>query len=207
MICVVDYGMGNLRSVSKALERLGAMVTVSSQPEDVKKAEKVVLPGVGAFGEGCAQLLKRGLFNPILDGLSQNKPFLGICLGMQLLFEESEESPGAEGLSFFKGGVQRFRTKGLKIPHMGWNELRMLSSMSPAFRSVANGSFFYFVHSYYVVPKDQSLILGTCEYEGEEFPAFIGQGSVWASQFHPEKSQEAGLKILRNFIDGNLSCH
>lgn len=201
MICVVDYGMGNLRSVSKALEKLGGSVEVSSRPEDIQKAEKIVLPGVGAFGDGCTELGKRGLFEPLRKALGQDRPFFGICLGMQLLFEESEESPGAKGLGVFAGRVQRFQGSRLKIPHMGWNEVRLCGPRPAILRDVADQSFFYFVHSFYPVPQDVSLVLGSCDYGGEEFAAFVGRGRLSASQFHPEKSQEAGLRILRNFID------
>lgn len=192
MICVIDYGMGNLRSVSKALEKVGAEVEISSEPKDLERAEKIVLPGVGAFGDGAEELRKRGLFEPLQKSLAQGKPFLGICLGMQLLFEESEESPGIKGLGFFSGKVQRFQSSTVKIPHMGWNEVKFLPS--------GERDFFYFVHSYYPVPKEKTIVQGVCEYGSEEFPAVVGKGRIWASQFHPEKSQEAGLKILKNFV-------
>jgi len=200
MICVVDYGMGNLRSVSKAVEKLGGQVEVGSKPEDLEKAEKIILPGVGAFGDGTKELKARKLFDPLRESLLQGKPFFGICLGMQLLFEESEESPEVKGLGVFQGKVRRFRKSGLKIPHMGWNQMKIRETRSKAFQDLADSSFFYFVHSFYPVPKDRSVILGTCDYEGEGFPAFVGKGPLWASQFHPEKSQDAGLRILRNFI-------
>ena len=199
MICVIDYGMGNLRSVSKALEKLGGEVVVGSLPEDLDQAEKLVLPGVGAFGDGVRELQKRGLFDSLRKALSKNKPFLGICLGMQLLFEESEETPGVKGIGFFAGKVRRFRNAALKVPHMGWNEMKIRQPVPPILRNVREREFFYFVHSFFPEPKDPSLILGTCEY-GEEFAAFVGKGFVWASQFHPEKSQDAGLKILQNFV-------
>ena len=192
MICVIDYGMGNLRSVSKALEKVGGQVQVSSDPEDLKKAEKIVLPGVGAFGNGAEELEKRGLSHPIREILSETKPFLGICLGMQLLFDESEESPGVKGLGFFPGRVQRFRNPAVKIPHMGWNEVKFLSPKKE--------DYFYFVHSYYPVPEEKTIVQGTCQYGDETFAAFITKEKVWASQFHPEKSQDAGLELLRNFV-------
>lgn len=201
MICVVDYGMGNLRSVSKAIEKLGGEVRVSSDPEDLERAEKIILPGVGAFGDGIKELKKRNLLEVLRMFLLERKPFLGICLGMQLLFEESEESPDVQGLAVFKGKVQRFRRSGLKVPHMGWNQMKIHNTSFRAFQRLSDLSFFYFVHSFYPVPQDSSLVLGTCDYEGEEFPAFVGEGTVWASQFHPEKSQEAGLQILRNFVE------
>jgi len=200
MICVIDYGMGNLRSVSKALERVGGSVAVSSRLEDLEKAEKIVLPGVGAFGDGCRELAQRGLFEPLRQALLQGKPFLGVCLGMQLLFEQSEESPGADGLGVLRGRVQRFRDPSLKVPHMGWNQVKVSQPNAPPFRGVKIPEYFYFVHSFYPVPEEPSVVLGTTEYGGEEFTAFLSKGSLWASQFHPEKSQEAGLAILKNFV-------
>ena len=200
MICVIDYGMGNLRSVAKALEKAGGGVQVSSQASDLEKAEKIVLPGVGGFGDGTEELKKRGLFEPIRQNLLQGKPFLGICLGMQLLFDESEESPGVPGLGFFRGKVQRFRSPSVKIPHMGWNEVKQNSPGLQAFQDLKNNDYFYFVHSYYPVPDEKRLIQGSCEYGGETFGAFMVQGKVWACQFHPEKSQDAGLRLLKNFV-------
>lgn len=200
MICVIDYGLGNLRSVAKAIEKLGGEVQIGSQPDDLEKADKLILPGVGAFGHGCEELRKRNLFDSLRQALKANKPFLGICLGMQLLFEESEESPGVKGLGFFPGKVVRFRNQKLKIPHMGWNEMKIQKPPPPILREVGDSNYFYFVHSFYPVPQDLSLVWGTCGYGGEEFAAFVGKGAVGASQFHPEKSQNAGLKILKNFV-------
>ena len=191
MICVIDYGMGNLRSVSKAIEKVGGQVKVSSAPQDLEQAEKIVLPGVGAFGDGVLELKKRNLIEPLKIALKQGKPFLGICLGMQLLFDESEESPGVKGLSFFSGRVERFKSRDIKIPHMGWNEVNFGSS----------AGYFYFVHSYYPAPTDKSIISGTCEYGKEKFAAFIMRDKIWASQFHPEKSQDAGLNLLKRFVN------
>lgn len=192
--------MGNLRSVSKAIEKLGAAVCVSSKPEDLEKAEKLILPGVGAFGDGCAELRNRNLFAPLRQALMKDKPFLGICLGMQLLFQSSEENHGAEGLALFKGKVRRFRAQKQKIPHMGWNQMKIQQRNSPLLKDVEDLSYFYFVHSYYPVPEDPALILGSCEYGGESFAAVVGKNHVWGTQFHPEKSQDAGLRILRNFV-------
>ncbi len=200
MICVIDYGMGNLRSVAKALEKAGGEVQVSSDPSDLEKAGKIVLPGVGAFGDGAEELKKRGLFEPVRQNLQQGKPFLGICLGMQLLFDESEESPGVPGLGFFRGKVQRFRNPSVKIPHMGWNEVKQNSPGIPAFQGLKNSDYFYFVHSYYPVPDEKHMVQGACEYGGEMFGAFMVQEKVWATQFHPEKSQDAGLRLLKNFV-------
>jgi glutamine amidotransferase len=200
MICVIDYGMGNLRSVSKALEKLGGEVLVSSNPQDIEKADKLVLPGVGAFGHGMEELKKRGLADPLEKALRRNRPFFGICLGMQLLFDESAENPGVRGLGFFSGKVKKFKKSGLKIPHMGWNEMKVVNQTSPILEGLRENEYFYFVHSFYPVPVENSIVYGTSEYGGEKFPAFVGKGSVWASQFHPEKSQEAGLGLLKNFV-------
>ncbi len=200
MICIVDYGMGNLRSVSKALEKVGGEVRVSSRPEDVKSAQKVVLPGVGAFGDAAVELGRRSLSEPLREILRKGKPFFGICLGMQLLLEESEESPGIPGLGIFKGKVRRFQDPNVKIPHIGWNQLKTKKADFPAFRTLPAESFFYFVHSYFPVPQDASLVLGETDYGNETFPSFIGNETIWAAQFHPEKSQEAGLQMMRNFV-------
>lgn len=199
MICVIDYGMGNLRSVSKALEKQGGEVAVSSHPRDLEKADKLVLPGVGAFGHGMQELKKRKLVGPLRASLLSGKPFLGICLGMQLLFEEGEESPGVAGLGVFPGNVPRFKSRGVKIPHMGWNAVKILRPV-PILKDIPEGSFFYFLHSFYPAPRDTSLVAATCKYGDEAFAAVVGQGSIWSTQFHPEKSQKAGLDLLRNFV-------
>lgn len=199
MIVVVDYGMGNLRSVSKALERFGGKVKVSSLPSDLEQADKLVLPGVGAFGDAMKELNVRNLCDPILRHLGNQKPFLGVCLGLQLLFQSSEENPGVCGLSFFKGKVQRFKSSVVKIPHMGWNQVS-IQNKHPLLAGVADNSFFYFVHSYYAQPESPELAVGVCQYGEETFAAVLGKGNVFATQFHPEKSQEAGLKILENFV-------
>lgn len=200
MILVVDYGMGNLRSVSKALERLGASVKVSGKPKDISDAEKIVLPGVGAFGDAVSELQSAGLFNPLKEAIVLQKKFLGICLGLQLLMPSSEESPGAEGLGIFAGSVRMFRSKNIKIPHMGWNSVR-LAQKHPLLKGLRDDAAFYFVHSFYAVPEDPQKIAASCEYGEESFPAMLGNGTVFATQFHPEKSQEAGLQILRNFVE------
>ena len=205
MIAVVDYGMGNLRSVSKALEKLGAEVSVTSDPENLRKADKVVLPGVGAFGDAVCELRKRNLIKPIKDSVEKGKPFLGVCLGLQLLFRSSEEDAKSPGLGILEGKVIRFPKQdpqgaSLKVPHMGWNEVRLQNKEQSTFLSqVKDASYFYFVHSYYAVPEDRSVIHGVSEY-GVSFPSIIGRRNVWATQFHPEKSQEEGLKILANFV-------
>lgn len=198
-IVVIDYGMGNLRSVSKALEKQGAQqVFISSNPRDIIQADKLVLPGVGAFGEAMKELNSRKLVEPVHSFLSSGKPFLGICLGLQLLFESSEESPGISGLGWLKGTNQKFRSNDIKIPHMGWNSLKLVNS-SPLLKE-ADGEFFYFVHSYYAVPAHPEHTLAVSTVGTETFPAIVGSGSVIATQFHPEKSQSAGLEILKNFV-------
>jgi len=200
MIVVLDYGMGNLRSVSKALEHLGAEVKVSSNPRDLEKAKKLVLPGVGAFGDAASELKTLKLFDPIRDYLKNQRPFLGICLGLQLLFAQSEESPEAEGLGIYPGTVKAFRSKSVKIPHMGWNQVAFQKA-HPFFEGVKDKNYFYFVHSFYAAPEDSSLTAGSCDYGEESFTAILADNHVFATQFHPEKSQEAGLKILKNFLE------
>lgn len=200
MITVLDYNMGNLRSVSKAVEHLGGKVRVSSNPKEVLDSDKVILPGVGAFGDACAELRKAGLFEAVQAFVKTGKPFLGICLGLQLLFESSEESPNVQGLGIFKGSVQRFRSKGVKIPHMGWNDSKIVNQ-SPVLKDIPQPPFFYFVHTFYAVPSDRKIILTETTYGDETFPAIIGSQNVFATQFHPEKSQEAGLTVLKNFIN------
>ncbi len=201
MITVVDYGMGNLRSVSKALESLGAPVRVSSRPEDVASAEKVILPGVGAFPAAMQELRQRGLIEPVKAHIGAGKPYLGICLGLQLLFERSEEGGGAEGLGVLKGSVKRFTAPPpLKIPHMGWNQVTGLgASACPLLQGVPGGSYVYFVHSYYAQPSDVSLVALESEY-GERFAAMAWRERLFATQFHPEKSQAVGLRLLQNFV-------
>lgn len=203
MVLVVDYGMGNLRSVAKALESLGASVLVSTDPADVRKAERVVLPGVGAFGDAARELDSRGLTRPLAEHLAAGKPFLGVCLGLQLLFESSEEAPGVKGLAFLKGSVRRFPNAAgngerLKVPHMGWNQVRQVAE-SALLAGVSDASYFYFVHSYYPHAEEPSIVLAETDY-GVTFPAVVGHGRAFACQFHPEKSQRAGLRLLANFL-------
>lgn len=199
-LTVIDYGMGNLRSVSKALEHLGASVKVSSSPNDILTADKVVLPGVGAFGDAVQEIKSRGQWDAILKFAEKGRPFLGICLGLQLLFSESEESPGIPGLNLFSGRVIRFRTKSVKVPHMGWNQVRFRNP-HPFLSGIESGKYYYFVHSFYPVPDDPSLVAGECGYGEETFAVMAGRDHIFATQFHPEKSQDAGLEILKNFIE------
>jgi glutamine amidotransferase len=199
MILVVDYGMGNLRSVSKALEHFGARVKVSAAPDDIVQADKIVLPGVGAFGNAIRELENRCLTRPLVESVRAGKPFLGICLGLQLLLDESDESAGVRGLGLVEGKVRPFGAVDVKIPHMGWNSIHKEFD-HPLLSGVRDGDFFYFVHSFYAVPVNSRSIAATCRYGQENFAAMLAVDTIFATQFHPEKSQEAGLKILKNFI-------
>lgn len=202
MIAVIDTGICNLRSVTKALETVGASIQVVRTPEDVgtSGATGLVLPGVGALRDCVASLRGSKLDATVRDWIAADKPFLGVCLGMQALFERSEEGGGVEGLGVFPGKVVRFqRPRDYKIPHMGWNDVRFVQRSSPLAASLASeGESFYFVHSFHCVPEDRSLVLAECDYGGA-FCAAIGRGRVFATQFHPEKSQATGLQIYRNF--------
>ncbi len=226
MIAIIDYGMGNLRSVAKALENLGAEVKITASPDIIEKASGVVLPGVGAMPDAMKALKKAKVISSIKKVIAEDKPFLGICLGLQLLFETSEEGGGCKGLGIFKGSVPRFNfsrpatrdprlpanacregfVTGLKIPHMGWNQIqscvecRALSVKNKnILKGIKDNSYVYFVHSYYVKPKDKNIIATTTNY-GIEFCSSIAKGNLFACQFHPEKSQKIGLKILTNFV-------
>ncbi len=196
MIAIVDYGRGNLRSVQKAFEYLGYEAKVTSIPEEIMKADRVVFPGVGAFGDCMENLKERGLVEVIKEFIASGRPFLGICLGMQLLFSVSEEFGPVEGLDVVKGRVVRF-PEGLKVPHMGWNQIEIVRS-NPLLKGVKSGDFFYFVHSYYVVPEDESVVSTVTSY-GVDFVSMIRRDNLFATQFHPEKSQRLGLRILDNF--------
>jgi glutamine amidotransferase len=200
MIGLIDYGMGNLLSVSKAFESIGADVLISEDPSALSQADAVVLPGVGNFGDGMKHLSERGLDKFVIDSIDSGKPFMGICLGMQLLMESSEEAPGISGLAVFKGSVPRFPDMDLKIPHMGWNDVTVTENGSARFANVPDNSYFYFVHSYYVAPEDSSIVAGTCSY-GIDFAASISRDNIFATQFHPEKSQDCGIQLLKNFCE------
>ena len=198
MIVIVDYGMGNLRSVQKGFEKVGSKALVSRDIKDINSAAKLVLPGVGAFPECMKNLTKFGLVESILDFMKSGKPFLGICLGLQLLFDESEEFGLSRGLEVIPGKVKAFRRDmGLKIPHMGWNQVLFKKDIA-IFDGIDNESFFYFVHSYYVEPEQLSDTAAETNY-GITFTSAIARGNIFALQFHPEKSQKNGLKILANF--------
>ena len=201
-IAIIDYGMGNLHSAAKALEKVGAQVVVTRDPAEVLRADKVVLPGVGAFGDCMKNLNERGLAPVIHEVIAAGKPFLGICVGLQLLFEGSEEDPGVAGLGIFKGMVRKIAAPGLKIPHMGWNNLEYRTSSS-LFQGLPPAAYVYFVHSYHAVPTDESCITAVTDYGGQ-VTAAVGRGLVQAVQFHPEKSSAVGLKILANFKEMSI---
>jgi len=203
LIAIIDYGMGNLRSVQKGFEAVGAKAIITSNPKKILSAKSVVLPGVGAFKECMANLEKLDLIDTVCQSAKSGKPFLGICLGLQLLFNQAEEFGHVDGLGILPGKVVGFKSvisdadDPLKIPHMGWNTVRVLPG-NPLFHSVADESYFYFVHSYYVVPQDPTIVATTTFY-GTDFTSGVQHENIHAFQFHPEKSQRLGLTILKNF--------
>jgi glutamine amidotransferase len=202
MIAIIDYGMGNLRSVQKALERVGHAATITDDPALLVDASKLILPGVGAFRDAIGALRERKLVGPIRAAIARGKPFLGVCLGLQLLFDSSNEDGEHEGLGAVPGKVVRFELPtGFKVPHMGWNQVNV-RRRAPVFPGIENGEYFYFVHSYYVVPRDQSVIALETDY-GRPFCSAIAVGNLYGVQFHPEKSQQAGLRLLKNFAELN----
>ncbi len=224
MIAVIDYGMGNLRSVEKGFLKVGVDVRVTNKPDVVRSADAVVLPGVGAFRDCMRELTNLELIDAVKEAITAGKPYLGICLGLQVLFSESEEFGRCKGLDIFRGSVVKFdfgaggqktedeknistaqllnrsTSQSLKVPHMGWNGITMQKKDNPLFSGITDQSYFYFVHSFYVVPDDTSVISTTTNY-GTEFTSSIRKDNIFAVQFHPEKSQAAGLKVLRNFGD------
>ncbi len=200
MLSIIDYGMANLRSVQKGFESVGTRAAIISKPEDIAKADKIVLPGVGAFQDAVATLRSSGLAEPIIEHIKAGKPFLGICLGLQMLFDVGYEDGEHKGLGVLGGACVRFDVDdafGLKVPHMGWNQLN-LQKPSPILRDLPAGCGVYFVHSYHVVPKDPGVIATTTDY-GRPFVSSIWKDNIVATQFHPEKSQKVGLQILSNF--------
>jgi len=205
VIAIVDYGVGNLRSAAKGLEQAAANagldvdVRVSTAAAEIAGADAVVLPGVGAFGACMTSLHESGLTDVVLRAIRSGKPFLGICVGMQILFEESSEFGPVAGLGVLPGKVVRFRSRDVKIPHMGWNSLRLRARV-PALAGIDDGTYVYFVHSYYAEPADPALIAATATYGSEEFTAAVARDNLFATQFHPEKSQHAGLALLGNFV-------
>lgn len=199
MIAIIDYDAGNIKSVEKALQYLGEETCVTRDPEEILAAEKVILPGVGAFGDAMQKLHQYGLVEVIKEVVNRRKPLLGICLGLQLLFESSEESPGVEGLGILKGKIVRFpEDAGVKIPHVGWNSLQYPNS-GRLFANVPENAFVYFVHSYYLKAEDPQIVTASAWY-GTQIHASVEKDQVFACQFHPEKSSETGLRILKNFV-------
>ena len=196
MVTIVDYAINNLRSVEKALQSLKIPVEVTDQPERIRNARKLILPGVGAFADAMQNLRTKDMIHCLSEKVSMGTPLLGVCLGLQLLFTESEEFGKHLGLNYIPGRVKRLPA-GLRVPHIGWNQLH-LKGADPLLKGIPEESFVYFVHSYFADPVDSSDVLATTDY-GFEFPAIVRRGSVWATQFHPEKSQEVGLRILHNF--------
>jgi len=200
LIAIIDYDAGNIRSVEKALKFLGQDVKITRDPEEILSAEKVILPGVGAFGDAMRKLKEYGLDQVIRKTAGKGTPFLGICLGLQLLFERSDEAPGVEGLGILKGEILRLPEKeGYKIPHMGWNSLELIHN-GRLFQDLPEDPYVYFVHSYYLKAADETIVKARTEYT-TAIDASVEQGNVFACQFHPEKSSETGLKILKNFVE------
>ena len=199
MITVVDYGVGNLHSVAKALEKVGAQTRVTSDWHDVEKADGVVLPGVGAFKDSMDAMHRSDLAKAIKSFIDSGKPFLGVCVGLQMLFSESEEFGQSKGLDVFGGKVVKF-AQGQKVPHMGWNQITISKPGNPLLKGLKDGDYLYFVHSYYVVPQSKDIVATQTNY-GVDFTSMVWQGNVFGTQFHPEKSQEVGLKIYGNFKD------
>ncbi len=200
MIAIIDYQMGNLRSVQKAFEKVGHEARITNDPRDLSRAAKIVLPGVGAFEDAIAELKRRDFVKPIRESIAQGTPFLGICLGLQLLFDVSYEGGEHEGLGIVPGKVLRFDVPPeFKVPHMGWNQARF-TRPAPIFAGIDEGTHFYFVHSYYVCPDDPGVVAVATEYH-RPFCAAIWQDNLFATQFHPEKSQAHGLQVLKNFAE------
>ena len=199
MIAVLDYGIGNLRSAEKALQHLGVDAALTTDPAVARQAAGVVLPGVGAFGRCMEQLRESGLEPVVHEAVEAGKPFLGICIGMQMLFDASEEAPGVKGLGIIPGEVRKLTVTTERLPHMGWNTVEIRTG-SMLFDGIDDGSWLYFVHSYAPVPDDEAVIAATTEYGGSVVAA-VEQNSLWATQFHPEKSAANGLRLLKNFAD------
>ena len=200
-VTLIDYGAGNLRSVANALGGLGVQPAIATAPENLADTTHLVLPGVGSFGDCMAQLASRGLVTAIRDWVAAGKPFLGICLGYQILFDTSEETPGVAGLGIIPGTVRRFQqTPGLKIPHIGWNSATLRHPDHPVWAGLGAEPYFYYVHSYFPVPDAPAIIAAETTYGDDTFAAAIELPNLFACQFHPEKSQDAGLRLIRNFL-------
>lgn len=198
MIAIIDYGAGNLQSVKKALDFIGAESVITDDPEAINSCDKILLPGVGSFGDAMASMRAKNLVETVKQNALSGKAFLGICLGLQLLFEESEESPGVKGLGIFKGKIRKFPADmGLKIPHIGWNSLE-IKQKGTIFKDIPENSYVYFVHSYYLEAEEPDTVATVTNY-GIDFHSAVGRNNIFATQFHPEKSGDVGLQILRNF--------
>ncbi|GAA5557918.1 imidazole glycerol phosphate synthase subunit HisH [Acinetobacter schindleri] len=202
-IALLDYGMGNLHSAAKALEHVGATVDVTNDPKLIAQADKIVFPGVGAMRD-CMHGMHEAGIDDVVRHAVFNKPVLAICVGMQALMQRSEENGGADALGIFEGEVKRFPdVEGLKVPHMGWNQVHQADSGHPMWKDIEQDARFYFVHSFYVEPKDPSIVAATCDY-GLEFCTALHKENLFATQFHPEKSHTAGLQLLKNFVEWNI---
>ncbi|MDD3296026.1 MAG: imidazole glycerol phosphate synthase subunit HisH [Candidatus Omnitrophica bacterium] len=204
MIAIVDYGVGNLKSVKNAASFLGYEACVTDSVNKIKKADKIIFPGVGHFGRAVKELKKRRLFNLLKNRITEGVSFLGICLGMQILFEESQEAGGIKGLGVIKGKVKRFPSGALAVPHMGWNRVKIKDKKTEnkgngIFKGIKDRSFFYFVHAYYCQPKEKEVVSASTDY-GTEFACAVSKQNIWAVQFHIEKSQASGLKVFDNFL-------
>lgn len=199
MIAVIDYGMGNLGSVAKAFAAIGAKAKVTSSPKDLASAQKIVLPGVGAFNYAMQSLKKLRLVPSIIESCKDGKPYLGLCLGLQVLFQESEEGGRHKGLGILEGKAVKFKSPKLKIPQMGWNQIKTKRPACPLLKGIPDGAWMYFVHSYYVAPRKKTIIAATTDYGGN-FASMIWKDNIYATQFHPEKSQRLGMKMLENFV-------
>ncbi len=195
---IIDYGMGNLRSVEKAVAAVGGNALISSNPDVVRTAERLILPGVGAFGDAMENLRQRGLESAVKEAVGRGAPLLGLCLGLQLLFGDSEEFGRHRGLQIIPGRVRKFTTPGLQVPHVGWNQVEALRP-DPLLSGIPEGAYFYFVHSYFVEPRDETDAIAWTDYGGR-FCSIARRRSVWGAQFHPEKSQEMGKRVLYNFL-------
>ncbi|OYV04678.1 MAG: imidazole glycerol phosphate synthase subunit HisH [Verrucomicrobiales bacterium VVV1] len=202
IVALIDYGAGNLRSVANALKELGITPRIVADASGLEGTTHLVLPGVGSFGDCMARLEERGLVSALRERIASGMPYLGICLGYQILFEESEETPGVSGLGIFAGKVKRFQEQpGLKIPHMGWNSVIPSTADSGIWKGLGPEPYFYYVHSYFPVPADPSIIAATTTYGADTFAGAVQNGAIFACQFHPEKSQNAGIRLLRNFFE------
>ncbi len=199
MIALIDYNMGNLCSVSNALNAVGAEYKIIDNGADLDKYDKIILPGVGNFGDGMEHLQNRNFVEPLKQAVAADIPFLGVCVGLQMLFDNSEEAPDATGLGIIKGSIIRFPAGVEKVPHMGWNNVSFKTD-HPLLKDVDSDTYFYFVHSYHAAPVNPEEVIGECEYI-VKFPAIVGRGKLFATQFHPEKSQAPGLRIYKNFAD------